>query len=97
MATSTYTTTLNGQTVNISYTVPALTDTANIQDALDDLTTSIFDAIKPFLTNNVVPSSNTNGKVTVTNTTADTYAAGGRIFVQSTEPANKAIGDVWMW
>lgn len=97
MATHDYVTTLNGSTVTITVAIPELTDSANIQIALSDLTDSILDSLKPYLTGSVVPSTSANGNVTVTNTSGTTFNSAGKIFVQSTEPVTKAVGDVWMW
>lgn len=97
MATHDYVSTINGATVTITVAIPELTDSANIQTALSDLSDSILDNLKPYLTGNVVPSASTNGNVTVTNTSGTTFGSAGKIFVQSTEPVTKAVGDVWMW
>jgi hypothetical protein len=97
MATRTYTATVSGNPISITYTVPELTDTANIQDALEDLTNSVLDKLKPYLSGDVVPSSTTNGSTTLINTVSGEFDAAGRVFVQSTEPADKKVGDVWMW
>lgn len=46
---------------------------------------------------NVVATSNSNGKVSIENTSSNVYTPKGRIFVQSTAPINPQIGDLWMW
>ena len=94
-------------------TIPSLTDSANITQGFDQYHVSLAPAIAAkanlsgavftgSVTANIVPTTSTTGRVTVTNTSSTapgTYTPVGRIFVQSAQP-NSAIvqvGDIWMW
>jgi hypothetical protein len=90
MATHTSTATINGSTVNIVVTIPEMSDAANIQKALNDFADSIMTNISPYLVNQNKVVVSESGSPAVIGST-------GRVFLQATEPTNKAIGDVWMW
>ena len=45
---------------------------------------------------NVTSDATTNGKVTFSNTSGTTYTPVGKIFVQATQPASPATGDIWI-
>lgn len=92
---TTYTTTSSNGVV-LSVTIPELVDTANIVTAFQSFSSSLATTLEQ-VESNVVPTSGTNGKVTITNTSANAYSAAGRIFVQSAQPSNPVTGDIWMW
>jgi hypothetical protein len=76
-----------------TFTVPDLTDNANIQTALNNFGTSVQTSVdSEFLSG----SKEYRGKATISNV-AGTVTSVGKVYVQSTQPSGAAVGDIWMW
>ena len=60
------------------------------------VTLSLPDTINANIKGNVTSDATTNGKVTFSNTSGTTYTPVGKIFVQATQPASPATGDIWI-
>lgn len=76
-----------------TFTVPDLTDNANIQTALNNFGTSVED----FVAEKLSTSTTTyKGNTTISNVSG-TVTSIGKVYVQSTQPSGAAVGDIWMW
>lgn len=75
-----------------TFTLPELTDAANIRTALTNFGTSVQTSVDSEFLNE---AKEYRGKTTISNT--GTVTSVGKIYVQATQPTSAAVGDIWMW
>jgi hypothetical protein len=76
-----------------NFTLPALSDSANIRTALTNFGASIETSVDSEFADG---ATEYRGKSTLSNV-AGTVTSVGKIYVQSTQPSGAVVGDIWMW